>query len=119
MLGEIGRDERAARHDLEPAAAHFVQHAFDELRSDAAAARRDRRLGVRQRHDIAGALVNHERGDPAGLELEAGEGGVVADRGGHGDNVGWVERRETHREGAAREVLHSSRARPLRKSFTA
>ena len=72
---------RAARHDLEPAAAHLVQHAFDELRSDAAPARRDRRLGVRQRHHIAGEAVSHERGDAAGVELEAGQRGIVADLG--------------------------------------
>src|SRR5579863_8773907 len=72
VLGEACADERAARHDLEPAAAHLVEHAGDELRSEAAPASRDRRLGVRQRHDIAGEAISHVRGDALGVEREAG-----------------------------------------------
>ena len=68
---------------LQTACARDLHHAFDELRSKAAAARRDRGLGVVERDDIAGEPVVHEHRHAAGFEFEAGQGGVVTYGGRH------------------------------------
>ena len=86
MPRHVLADERAARLDLEPLGARFVERAAHELRGDAAALQVRRRLGVEERHHAAVEAVVGDGGAGLGVELEAGEGGVVADR--HDGHVG-------------------------------
>ena len=85
MLGDIGAHESAAQYHLEASRAGDLQRAGGELRPQTLPARLWRRLGVQERdHATVDAIVG-ERRHAAGIELEAGQGGVVADR--HAANV--------------------------------
>jgi hypothetical protein len=82
---DIGAHESAARYHLEAAVAGDLQRAGGELRRKALPARLRRRLGVQQRDHTAVDAIVHERRYAAGIELEAGQGGVVVNR--HTGNV--------------------------------
>src|SRR5579862_8947801 len=83
MLREIRAHKRTARHDLKTPLAHDFEHASGEPRSDAAAASLRRRLRVFEPDHAASEPVIHERRHAVGIELEAGESGIVAHCRGH------------------------------------
>jgi hypothetical protein len=70
MPRHVLADERAARLDLEPLGARFVERAPYELRGDAAALQVRRRLGVEDSRPVE-AVVG-DGGAGLGVELEAG-----------------------------------------------
>ena len=71
----------AARQHLEPPRPRCMQRTRHELRSDAAPARLWRGLGVQQRDHVAGDAVVQYANRALGMELETGQGGIVAERG--------------------------------------
>jgi hypothetical protein len=79
MLVQVVHDKAAAGDHFHSVGADQSQRAFDQFRGDAAAAQASRGFGMRDDDGRRRPAVVRERLPALDVELEAGEGFVVAD----------------------------------------
>src|SRR4051812_19057583 len=94
MLCDEAGDEAAARRDLHAPRTRLLQCRLHDLPADAALAQMPRHFGMREEEHAIGAAVVHEGNAAVDVELEAGEGGVVANGRRHERNMGTARTRQ-------------------------